>query len=97
MKSKSSKSAWFWAFALSIGGGLGLAGCGKSIEVYGKVKNVIVPKGPNCQDESERLTWRWNQPTPTFSKSVDLLFVTDTSLSVVDERRALAKAIPGFL
>lgn len=71
--------------------------CGKRIEIYGKVKNITVPKGPNCQDESERLTWRWNQPNPTFSKAVDLLFVTDTSLSLMPERRKLAKAIPRFL
>lgn len=76
---------------------LGATACGKSIEIYGKVKNITVPKGPNCQDESDRLTWRWNQPTPTFSRAVDLLFVTDTSLSLVSERRKLAKAIPAFL
>ena len=89
-----NKTLWIAAASFLA---IGASGCGKSIEVYGKVKNITVPKGPNCQDESDRLTWRWNQPTPTFGRAVDLLFVTDTSLSLITERRKLAKAIPNFL
>jgi hypothetical protein len=75
----------------------GTVSCGKDVTVYGKVKNIVVPKGPNCDDASERLTWQWNQPDLTFSRSVDLLFVTDSSLSLVSERKKLARAISHFL
>jgi hypothetical protein len=75
----------------------GSVSCGKEVTVFGKVRNIVVPKGPACDDASDRLTWRWNQPDLSFTRSVDLLFVTDTSLSLLPERKKLARAISHFL
>ncbi len=50
-----------------------------------------------CGNGTNRTRWRWTQPQPSITKSVDLLFVVDSSLSLTPERRKLAKAISSFL
>jgi hypothetical protein len=50
-----------------------------------------------CGNGTNRTRWRWTQPQPSVSKSVDLLFVVDSSLSLTPERRRLAKSISHFL
>jgi hypothetical protein len=74
-----------------------LSSCGKQVESFGKLKLVESPKGPRCSDNSGRLTWQFRQPVPNYNKAVDLLFVTDTSLSLVPERGRLIRSIPHFL
>jgi len=50
-----------------------------------------------CGNGTNRTRWRWTQPQPSVTKSVDLLFVVDSSLSLTPERRKLAQAISSFL
>jgi len=84
-------------FSLLILSAIALSACGKQVEFMGKVKSVVVPKDPACSATAGRLTWHWDQPVPNYNKAVDLLFVTDTSLSTLNERWRLARAIPHFL
>ncbi len=53
--------------------------------------------GGECGNGTNRTRWSWTQPQPSISKSVDLLFVVDTSLSLTFERRKLSGAISSFL
>lgn len=85
------------ALAFSLVSSTALASCGKDISIFEKTRDVLAPKGPSCNDQSDRFTWSWRQPEPTFSRAVDLLFVTDSSLSLLPERRKLARAISHFL
>lgn len=82
---------------VAIAAAAGLSSCGKQVELLGKVKNIQAPKGPRCGFDYERLNWQWNQPVPSYTKAVDLLFVTDTSLSLFSERHMLSRALPHFL
>ncbi|NDD91220.1 hypothetical protein EBZ37_03955, partial [bacterium] len=68
-------------------------------EMLGKLTEngaIEVPKGDSC-DTGDRSRWRWFQPPVTTNKSVDLLFVVDSSLSLITQRKALAKSISHFL
>ena len=78
---------------------LAVTACGKQVELLNNLKNgnvFNIPAGPACQ-LGDRLHWQWHQPGPTVNHTVDLLFVVDTSLSLMNERTRLANAIPHFL
>lgn len=94
MKRSLRNSLLFFALATATAG---LSSCGKQVEFLGKVKTIQAPKGPKCGFDYDRLTWQWIQPLPSDTKAVDLLFVTDTSLSLFSERHTLSRALPHFL
>ncbi len=71
--------------------------CGKDISIFEKTRDTFSAKGPKCGDEVDRYAWSWQQPELSFSRAVDLLFVTDSSLSLLPERRKLARSISHFL
>jgi hypothetical protein len=75
----------------------GLSACGKEVSIFEKSSRFPAPKPPACGSGVERLTWQFFQPEAEFNRSVDLLFVTDASLSLHFERRKLARAISHFL
>lgn len=54
------------------------------------------PISPSCAAE-DHLSWRFVQPQPTVNRSVDLLFVIDTSRSLDAERSRIASTLPIFV
>jgi hypothetical protein len=68
--------------------------CGKSVGSDRASQSSREPSMPAC-DES--LEWSFVQPQPTLNRSVDLLFVVDTSISLSPERDRLASSIPEFV
>jgi hypothetical protein len=76
-----------------------LAGCGKSASEGNKLA-VNQPPGDNPQQScstDQLVTWQFIQPEPTVSKSVDILFVVNTSLSWIFQREEVAEHFPDFL
>jgi hypothetical protein len=75
-------------------------GCGKSANEDGKYGqnggNPIPDPGTECDSENT-IRWQFVQPEPVVSHSVDVLFVVDTSTSILDKRCKIAENIPAFL
>jgi hypothetical protein len=80
------------------------AGCGKSVEVDSPsaptgVINSTPPgttRSLNC-DPQDRVHWTFQQPEPENTKSIDLLFVADTSSSMNAKRASVANAVSSFV
>jgi hypothetical protein len=74
-------------------------GCGKSVDL-GELNNNS-GNSPSTLDiqcgADEMARWDFRQPKEKVNRSVDLLFVVDTSDSLVSERSKLATTIPAFL
>lgn len=93
--------------AFSLLCSLAFFSCGKSLRIEGA--NPSVPaSGPRVVDggdgglpiqcgPDQMAYWQFVQPQPTTNRSVDLLFVVDTSDSLSDKRARLARTIPSFL
>jgi hypothetical protein len=56
-----------------------------------------VPTLPPARVCNERKSWSFEQPELSVNRSVDLLFVVDSSSSMREERQKLAEAIPHFV
>jgi len=70
--------------------------CGKDIRITGPLRQVDPPISAFCNEDTV-LRWSYSQPDAVVSRAVDLLFVADSSLSLMSERQQLARAIPSFL
>ncbi|MEW6056683.1 MAG: hypothetical protein AB1540_08715 [Bdellovibrionota bacterium] len=81
---------------------LGIAlGCGKTVELSSNPNSSDSltdddSLGLQCGPEN-RVRWEFTQPQPTYDRSVDLLFVVDTSDSLIHERQRIASTIPAFV
>ena len=89
------------------------SGCSKSVNITdpssqsGPSNPALPPIGRNPEDPGDptslscstedRLSWRFLQPQPTVNRSVDLLFVVDTSRSLDAERSRIASTLPLFV
>lgn len=87
-------------YATSIALLLLLSACGKSLREEGPADRL--PHSNDATDsfacsDANRLSWQFTQPQPTQNRSVDLLFVVDTSASLKDERSRIAKELPAFV
>lgn len=81
-----------------------VSGCGKSVNVDSPnlpTSEVNSPPGGtsrslNCDPQS-RVHWTFQQPQPEVTKSIDLLFVADTSSSMNAKRASVAGAVSSFV
>lgn len=79
------RSIWVCMALVSV-----LSACGKSVEVG------TLP-ARNAQECGEPARWSFTQPVAQPGGAVDLLFVVDTSGSLIPERDRLADTIPSFV
>lgn len=80
-----------------------LSGCGKEVSLGSSSTGSSESSdgGPSLSPVScapeKTVRWRFVQPQPRVNRSVDLLFVVDTSDSLAAERSRIAATIPAFV
>jgi hypothetical protein len=88
---------------LAAFGMMALTACGKSVRIGSENPDTvgINPDNPTNQTQvcsaNQRVHWRFVQPSSAPPPEVDLLFVVDTSDSLLEERPRLAKQVPSFI
>lgn len=70
--------------------------CGKSVEL-GEVGSFTFTDPPLACGAEQTVRWNFEQPQPVYNRSVDLLFVVDSSASLNEERKRLATDLPAFV